>query len=402
MLVVFCLLLLLICVLEFILLIKDDGIVSGLLISIKNTIESRNTKTAIDYCLSRIKGMLVDVLPHVRFRKKDNILEIAYSPLGGLGDYIISKCVLEEILAITDCRVDLYCENEEFGNAIYSDVVSTFVPYRQYDSKRHNYDLALSVEHFVHVNNMDDRRVKVIAPALYKKMKYIQDNWSSLYVPISKQHWRERVHFDRCSCLSLNRWSELRMGGVFSITKKIVSIPMHEEFKGWLNNNSEKQYITINYGADSMRKNQNQIKVWPKEYYERLIVLLNKLRPNINVIQLGARESTRITGCDDYLLGESLEQTKWVLHNSLCHIDCEGGLVHLATQLGTRCIVLFGPTPEFMYAYPQNINIRNPECSACMGFHRDWAYKCFKGFDKPICMYGITPEMIITELVRIL
>ncbi len=92
-----------------------------------------------------------------------------------------------------------------------------------------------------------------------------------------------------------------------------------------------------------------------------------------------------------------MEVTKWVLKKSLLHIDCEGGLVHLATQLGTKCIVLFGPTPINMYAYPQNINLVSPKCSNCMGTHKDWAFSCIKDLGHALCMYDLNPKEVFNN-----
>ena len=55
----------------------------------------------------------------------------------------------------------------------------------------------------------------------------------------------------------------------------------------------------------------------------------------IRNVKTPTRGTPRSAGIDFYVLGESIELTKYILRDSLCHVDCEGGLVHLATQLGT-------------------------------------------------------------------
>ena len=67
-------------------------------------------------------------------------------------------------------------------------------------------------------------------------------------------------------------------------------------------------------------------------------------------------------------MGESLELVKYVLKGSLLHIDCDSGLVHLATQLGTKCVVLFGQTSVWYFGYEQNINIVSKVCNSCYFF----------------------------------
>lgn len=111
------------------------------------------------------------------------------------------------------------------------------------------------------------------------------------------------------------------------------------------------KYITINFGADVMRIGQTQLKLWPKENLEKFVNIFKNAYPDYQVVQLGSADATRIKNVDIYVLGKSIELTKWILKKSSCHVDCEGGLVHLATQFGTKCIVIFGPTPVHMYGY---------------------------------------------------
>jgi len=109
-----------------------------------------------------------------------------------------------------------------------------------------------------------------------------------------------------------------------------------------------------------------------------------------------------MVGADHYILGEDLEVTKWVLRQSMLHIDCEGGLVHLATQLSTKCAVIFGPTPPTFYGYEQNINILPEKCGNCMGVHDEWSTVCFKGQAQPECMYSTTAEKVLKEVSNLL
>ena len=64
-----------------------------------------------------INGSGLDLIRKEECDKK--LISIAFYPTGGFGDYIISSKLLDEILLSTPCRVDVYCENVVFGNAIY-------------------------------------------------------------------------------------------------------------------------------------------------------------------------------------------------------------------------------------------------------------------------------------------
>ena len=115
------------------------------------------------------------------------------------------------------------------------------------------------------------------------------------------------------------------------------------------------------------------------------------------LFSLAAKMQEELLGGDKYILGESFELVTHVLQNSMLHVDIEGGLVHLATQLGTKCVVLFGPTPEFFYGYEENINIKVGDCHDCYGVYLD-SNRCARGMEKPECMYNITPEIVMDRV----
>lgn len=324
-------------------------------------------------------------------------LKIAFYPTGGLGDYIVSAKILEELLALVKCNVDIYCEKFDFGKAIYGNRTGVNVkPFEKFEEERYESDLALTVEHFIHIRNANWSRLKSISPNLYARLRYIKDNWGHLYVDIPQQCFRELVHFERCRIQGLNRWTELRMGKAFDVIDQKVSIPMNDEYREMYEKLSfaGREFITMNCGTDAMRSVGTQTKAWMNSYYEELAQIIKHSKKNIMIVQLGSGDGIKLKNMDFHIMGESLELTKWILKGSKLHVDIEGGLVHLATQLGTRCAVLFGPTPQHMYAYEQNENICNEKCYGCMGCHEDWAYRCYKGNEVPMCMKMITPQLV--------
>ena len=101
----------------------------------------------------------------------------------------------------------------------------------------------------------------------------------------------------------------------------------------------------------------------------------------------------KIVNADRHFLGCDLELTKYILANSLLHIGDEGGLFHLATQLGTKCLVLFGATSHYYYGYNKNINIISEVCYPCIDALPDWS-ECLRGFKESPCMLSITPQLV--------
>lgn len=333
--------------------------------------------------------------------KTDDILHIAFRPTGGFGDYIISSKLLDEILEMVPCQIDVFCESVAFGLAVYDGRKNTKVlPINTFYSHMWKYDLALTVEHFVHIERQNPNKIARISPAFMDKLNKLERSYKTYYPEIQQQWFREAMHFKRCQYKGINRWTELRHEGVFKIENQRTWIPMRDEFYSrfvelGLEN---KKYITLNRGADSMGRSKMQTKVWPLEYYNHFVTLFKKKYPDISIVQVGASGNAMIEGIEQYIFGENLEVTKWILKNSMLHLDCEGGLVHLATQLDTKCAVVFGPTPKHFYEYPKNINIVYEGCNNCMGTHPDWAFDCFKGMSEPECMYKVTPEIVMGHI----
>ena len=96
-----------------------------------------------------------------------------------------------------------------------------------------------------------------------------------------------------------------------------------------------------------------------------------------------------------------MELTKYILKNSLLHVDIEGGPVHLASQLGTKCVVLFGAIEVDFLKYTQNINIVSEVCSPCY-FAWDTDSQCLLGGKEPLCMLSITPQKVFDVTYRYL
>ena len=119
--------------------------------------------------------------------------------------------------------------------------------------------------------------------------------------------------------------------------------------------------------------------------------------PNLCIVQVDAKGTTKVAECDKYIIGESLDVAAYALKCAQLHIDNEGGLVHLASQLGTKCTVLFGPTPISYYGYKENINIQAGNCHNCYWLTGNFV-SCYRRMKKPECMYSITPEMVMEKV----
>ena len=121
------------------------------------------------------------------------------------------------------------------------------------------------------------------------------------------------------------------------------------------------------------------------------------------MIQLGVAEEEKIEGVTHYLNGQtSIEETGLLIKHSFCHIDTEGGLVHLANAVHTRCVVLFGPTPVEFFGYPQNINLEPLGCKACWFATQNWLIECPRHTSGPDCMTGHSAASVAGAANRII
>ncbi len=116
--------------------------------------------------------------------------------------------------------------------------------------------------------------------------------------------------------------------------------------------------------------------------------------PQIEIVQCGGRGDVKIENADRNFLGCDLELTKYILANSLLHVGCEGGLIHLATAVGAKCLVLFGPSDQNYVGYDWNINLVSEICRPCLYVNGDNWWTCLRGNAEPPCMLSHTPQMV--------
>ena len=159
------------------------------------------------------------------------------------------------------------------------------------------------------------------------------------------------------------------------------------------------RYITIARGVDS-KYNNSHPKLWPLAYYNNLISCIRKDYPDLAIVQVGASEQFGIFDDTDInLVGRTtLEETIVVLKYSLCHIDTEGGLVHIKRFLNGQSIVVFGPTLPSLYGYKENYNLRSDACpSSCEWVTRRWTEGCMRGYAVAPCMEAMAPASCLSN-----
>jgi ADP-heptose:LPS heptosyltransferase len=169
-----------------------------------------------------------------------------------------------------------------------------------------------------------------------------------------------------------------------------------------------KPYLTVHHGFDlnylpakTRQTDYSSTKNISMQQWSRIVSLIRK--EGFEIVQLGIVEEEQIEGVTHYLNGlTSLEETGLLIKHGLCHIDTEGGLVHLANAVHARCVVLFGPTPAAFFGHPENVNLEPSGCKACWFATQTWLIECPRNTSGPECMRGHSPAVVVDAAKRII
>ena len=332
-------------------------------------------------------------------------LPVAVCLSGGLGDCIIYKRKLEEILKwderiVLDCFVkesmlpamhsffDGECEGRI--HAIISGERAQYLMQREY------YVIALELG--LDVQDVFVNEAWQGADALLAQGMQLREQ-SQIYGNLKPSQYV--LHYARCAKDGLNCYQSYNRYDGFDVQDWHTHIPLCPDFREQYKALELSDiYITLNYGFD-MREDMRNCKAWPLEYFAEFLRLFRLRYPGIQTVQVSAADMPRIEGCDHAFIGESLELVKYILQGSFFHLDIEGGLVHLASQLGTMCVVLFGPTPLEYYGYRDNLNLQAGVCQNCCWYTEKF-WRCYRGMMEPECMFGLKPEHVLGEIEKML
>lgn len=325
---------------------------------------------------------------------------IAVSLMGGLGDFIIQKKVIANIVNLEpSANIDIYCSHSSnFVRLLYNEYPQILVMSNlgsRFELLNKKYSLALTIQDAGIIKIINNKLQQSAFSMLMKeKINKLQNLTEKEYYfkignPIGGMI-KQRLY------KKLNCYTGFSYDGVFMIKNRSVEIVLPPESLGVFQSLQLGKYITINAGNGCCEDGRKIAKSWPNEYFTKLVNLFHQKYPAISIIQLGDKNATKIKGTIP-IFGKDFSLVGQILKHSLLHVDIEGGLVHFATQLKTKCVVLFGPTSKEYYGYPQNINIQAGDCHDCYGLYPD-VNQCARNLEQPECMYKITPEMVMEKV----
>lgn len=339
------------------------------------------------------------------FEKDCLAIALKYGP--GLGDCIVKKKLFEEITRLApNCLIDIYAPNAgDYIHSVYGNHPNLNIVVNDggviYAKYLNQYALSMKIFFMIEIDYVSFSKIEKWNENFAAKIKLLKQRCEEYKLTPFPPN-QNKLHFDRMKYAGANYYTTFAYNNVFNIKDAVTMIPLNKAIeKDFLKLNLSK-YITINYGNGiAMQQAEMVAKQWPLAYFNELVRLFKLQYPLIEVVQLGAKNACKVTDADHYILGKSLELSKYILKDALFHLDIEGGLVHLATQLGTKCIVLFGPTPVHFFGYKQNMNIISEKCSGCYCLYDD-INQCARNLKEPECMYSITPEKVMEAVKSII
>lgn len=329
---------------------------------------------------------------------ESDYLNISLILEGGLGDYIVHEAFYEKLHSLVPSAKITICCNVSFGSIVFHNKPVKLIERK--DAYSAPTDLIFHIRNAISIDYINENKVESLCPELYERI--IHDELANGdYEMSSLGRGKDLVLLQRARYKEQNRYAFLG-GDLFPLNENDVNIQLNPEFEKNYDKLGLNKYITFNCWSDTLGESKAQTKVWPPEYYVALIAQFKEKYPDIDFVQIGAKECVQVPGADYHFMGENLFLVEHIIKNAICHIDCEGGLVHLATALGTKCVVIFGPTPEFFYGYKNNINIIPSGCKECMGVIENWPFECTKGLSRPECVYSVLPATVMDKMEEII
>lgn len=246
---------------------------------------------------------------------------------------------------------------------------------------------------------------KTIALDGYVKENQYIDN----IVPVVK---RENIHnVDRCfECLKYFGINSAYGENIYyhRILNKEKIAKIYEQLNLVLAN---EEYIVLCVGANKVsfkingKYKSNDVKTWPIENWIALANSLNKR--NIKVVLVGGKNDfEKIIACKEILdtgvlnlVGRtSIIESISVLAYAKMVVGCDTGLMHCASALNKKTLMLLGRTaPIQAQGYGKNSEsiYLHKQCSPCDGTGRDIFCK------DPICMKEISVENVLERILNI-
>lgn len=364
--------------------------------------DSRIVRAAFAY--SRWKKSLPFHFPLFKKTEKNARLKVLFVLAGGVGDMVCAKFLTDRYLdLLPNADIDVFASVPEAARMLLGTEERIKFLSRNNFSLR-NYDLAVYIcltVKFLRVNRI---ALKEHAPQFIPILDKAQTAQKELGCLLDDPYLTEGILGKWLCEQGGNRFDFLSyLGGIAVQTpsRKIKTTGYSLEHWGL----EGKKYITFHDGMSEVqfRGKYRPTRAWPPKRWIEFLEEFKKVYPDILCVQLGGKNSPVYSQADMCLVGK----TRWqdipvLLENSLLHVDTESGLVHLAALIGTRSVVLFGPSEAKFLSYTGNKNISSKKCGGCMWILSDWMNRCALGEEVPPCMEDISAADVLHAVEELL
>ncbi len=349
--------------------------------------------------------------PQRRGIHRPDTLRIAIEMDGGVGDHLLAANYVwyfKEFLGDLKYELELITHRLSAGTLVFKDPVTPVEKVAQVS----DYDLYISIFAYLRVPVIEIanlKKIEALSPKLLDLVKkyitFSQESYLSFYNPSTGG----TSAFNYAMAQGKRRIEQLDIDGILGIGPEFkAEIPLVSNEEEVLKKFDLNQpFITLFRGVDSNVKSFECTRLWPVAYYNKITTLLKEHYPEYLLVQMG--DSTKrvppMENIDVNLIGKTtMDEVKVILKNARLHIDGEGGIVHLRHALhGGQSIVVYGPTSDIYYGYPENINLRADFCHACEWAHRQWYELCLRsGNASAECLKRISPDRVFQEIQNVL
>ena len=338
-----------------------------------------------------------------RFTQKQastNSLRVFFWLPGGMGDALCARRMItayRELLP--QALFEIYCPLAGVAELIcQGDPFST--PARSEKIYYPNYDLVVQAclaAKFLFANEL---RLKQQAPDFWPVYNQARQAQQTLGILLEDMFLTEPVLGRLAYRLEANRFDLLCYTAGTHVAPPNLPVMPGDHF-----GLKDKKYITFHDGTSTAQTHHpSPTRAWPGEKWQQFITAFKQEHPDILVVQLGAKNSPVYAQADICLVNKtSVSDLPGLLSQALAHVDTESGLVHMASGLPVRSVVLYGPTDKAFYAYEKNKNLSAGTCHSCMWLKSDWMFRC--PLNRPAaeqCMAQISVEQVLEAVNSLL
>ncbi len=335
--------------------------------------------------------------------KNPNRLRVLFFLPGGMGDAACARRLVEAYRALLpQADFEIYSPVFQAAQTVFCGMPNvTFVSSSRIYWK--NYDLVVQACLTVKFLYADEKRLTVLGPAFLPVLKQAQQAQQSLGILLEDPFLTEPA---------LGRWLVQQGGRRFDLMSFTGGVELVHDadthLSGFVPSRGKYglagvAYVTFHDGTGHSAEKSSSARSWPQAHWTRFIHLFKEKFPHIQLVQLGGANSPAYAEADVCLAGKTqLTDLPDILDGSLCHVDTESGLIHLAQFVAVKSVVLFGPSDLRFFGYAKNKNIAAGECGGCMWMRTDWMSRCPLGKPRAGCMQEISPEQVLIAVQDIL